>query len=91
MNNEINNINKIIEAVDRAISEAVYDRWGSVGFRTGYHWGSNEFEFIVWDKSHKCEDKMEILHKTFEVDYSKSTNIVIHDLVYQVEEYLIDN
>lgn len=82
---------KIEETVDRAISGLVYDVWGSVGFRTEYYKEENKFNLIVWDKSYKCDDKKEVVNKSFEVNFSDFENKVIHDLFYQVEKYLLEN
>ena len=83
--------NKIEETVDRAISGIVYGIWGSVGFRTSYYKEENEFNLIVWNKSYKYDDKKEVVNKRFKIDFSDLENKVIHDLIYQVEKYLLEN
>ncbi|HDK7180807.1 TPA: hypothetical protein PTW06_003623 [Clostridium botulinum] len=88
---------RIEKTVDRAVGGIIYSIWGAVGVSTSYNGKNKQISLIVYDKSHKCSDKKEIINKKFDFDLEAMSlepmgEIKAKDTVITtIEKYLIEN
>lgn len=82
----------IEETVCRATGNIVYGIWGPVGVSIDYEKDTKEVALIVWDKSYRRDDKKVVVDKKFKIDLETTSEIrVKHDLIANIEEYLLEN